>query len=94
MDSAPGVRLPVLDAPPTGPDVRVPTPGAPSPDLGSRLPIRVLLQRTTQEQPRTAPLDFAASPNIPEVRSQHEESGARTVAEFPYWTVMRDPDDG
>lgn len=58
------------------------------------LPIRVLLQRTTQEQPVTAHLDLAASPNIPEVRSRHEKLGARLVAEFPHWTVMRDPDDG
>ncbi|PWG07991.1 hypothetical protein DF268_40280 [Streptomyces sp. V2] len=58
------------------------------------LPLRLLLQRTDQEQPLTAHLDLAASPNIPEVRARHEELGARTVAEFPYWTVMRDPDDG
>ncbi|WP_416968429.1 VOC family protein [Streptomyces sp. 4F14] len=62
--------------------VLVPPPG---------LPVRLLLQRTDQEQPLSAHLDLATSPNTPEVRSHHEESGARTVAEFPYWTVMRDP---
>ncbi|MET8974458.1 VOC family protein [Streptomyces sp. NPDC004539] len=58
------------------------------------LPLRLLLQRTDREQPLSAHLDFAAAPDIPEVRTRHERSGARTVAEFPYWTVLRDPDDG
>ncbi|MHC5907551.1 VOC family protein [Streptomyces sp. S6] len=58
------------------------------------LPIRLLLQRTDHEQPVSAHLDLAAAPNLPEVRSHHEKSGAEVVAEFPYWTVLRDPDGG
>ncbi|QNP70286.1 VOC family protein [Streptomyces roseirectus] len=58
------------------------------------LPTRLLLQRTTQEQPTSAHIDLATAPNLPEVRARHEQSGARLIAEFPHWTVMKDPDDG
>lgn len=58
------------------------------------LPVRLLLQRTDHEQPVSAHVDLAAGRNIPEVRARHEELGAEVVAEFPHWTVLRDPDGG
>jgi len=58
------------------------------------LPIRLLLQRTDREQPVSAHLDLAAAPHLPDVRSRHEKLGAEVVAEFPHWTVLRDPDGG
>jgi hypothetical protein len=57
------------------------------------LPIRVLLQRRDEEHPVSAHLDLACA-DIGATRARHEELGAAFVAEFDFWTVMRDPAGG
>jgi hypothetical protein len=59
---------------------------APTPDL----PVRILLQRTDEDQPTSAHLDLACS-DVEAVRTWHEKHGATFVSRFPHWTVMRDP---
>ncbi|WP_033342744.1 VOC family protein [Catenuloplanes japonicus] len=53
-------------------------------------PVQLLLQRCATEQPAAAHADLACA-DIPAVRVRHEALGAAFVAEFPGWTVMRDP---
>ncbi|WP_305784555.1 VOC family protein [Symbioplanes lichenis] len=57
------------------------------------LPIHLLLQRTDDEQPPSAHLDLACA-DVAAERARHESLGATFVAEFPEWTVMRDPAGG
>ncbi|CAM5401403.1 VOC family protein [Streptomyces pilosus] len=57
------------------------------------LPVRVLLQRTGEERPVSAHPDLACA-DIAATRVRHEELGARPVAAFDHWTVMRDPTGG
>ncbi|WP_027346983.1 VOC family protein [Hamadaea tsunoensis] len=54
------------------------------------LPFRLLIQRLDEPRPGGAHLDLAAGP-IEQVRVRHEELGATVIAEYPMWTVMRDP---
>ncbi|WP_306207526.1 VOC family protein [Actinoplanes sp. RD1] len=57
------------------------------------LPVHLLLQRTDGEQPPSAHLDLACT-DVAAERARHESLGATFVAEFPEWTVMRDPAGG
>ncbi|MFJ5775813.1 VOC family protein [Streptomyces sp. NPDC093094] len=57
------------------------------------LPLRLLLQRLDTERPVSAHLDLACA-DIDATRERHELLGARTVAQGPHWTVMRDPAGG
>ncbi|EGX61443.1 hypothetical protein SZN_02792 [Streptomyces zinciresistens K42] len=57
------------------------------------LPVRVLLQRLGEERPGSAHPDLACA-DIAATRVRHGELGAAVVAEFPHWTVMRDPAGG
>jgi predicted enzyme related to lactoylglutathione lyase len=64
----------------------------------ARLPVRILLHRlATPDAPATpsapdvrAHLDFACIDRAA-TRAAHERAGASFVAEYPHWTVMRDP---
>ncbi|MDR7276642.1 VOC family protein [Catenuloplanes atrovinosus] len=56
-------------------------------------PIQLLVQRCATERPAGAHPDLACA-DIPAVRARHEALGAAFVAEFPGWTVMRDPAGG
>jgi hypothetical protein len=54
-------------------------------------PIRILLQRLDDEQPR-ATAHFDVSTDDPEAeRRRHQALGATVVAEHLWWTVLRDP---
>ncbi|MGW0611157.1 VOC family protein [Streptomyces sp. NPDC002788] len=57
------------------------------------LPVRLLLQRLDEERPASAHLDLACA-DVTETRARHEELGAAFEADFPGWTVMRDPAGG
>ncbi|MFD7698962.1 VOC family protein [Streptomyces caelestis] len=57
------------------------------------LPVRVLLQRLTEERPASAHPDLACA-DVDATRARHEELGAVCVAVFGHWTVMRDPAGG
>lgn len=57
------------------------------------LPVRLLIQRIGEDRPATGHLDLACSDRTL-VRAWHEKHGAMVVAEFPLWTVMRDPAGG
>ncbi|GGW87552.1 VOC family protein [Streptomyces lomondensis] len=57
------------------------------------LPVRLLLQRLGEERPASAHLDLACA-DVEATRAWHEELGARFVARFSGWTVMRDPAGG
>jgi hypothetical protein len=57
------------------------------------LPIRILLQRLTEERPASAHLDLACA-DIEATRAAHEGLGATTVSHGRHWTVMRDPAGG
>ena len=57
------------------------------------LPIRILLQRLTTDQPPRAHLDLACS-DREATRAGHERRGAVVVDRRPRWIVMRDPAGG
>jgi hypothetical protein len=58
------------------------------------LPVRILLQRLDAPGlPSAAHLDFACADRAA-ARTAHERLGAAFVADYPYWTVMRDPAGG
>ncbi|WP_067664743.1 VOC family protein [Nocardia miyunensis] len=57
------------------------------------LPIRILLQRLTQDRSPAAHLDLACS-NREDVAAWHQDLGARRIDEGAAWTVMRDPVGG
>jgi hypothetical protein len=58
------------------------------------LPVRILLQRLSEERRVSAHLDLACGPDIDAVRARHEQLGARFVAGHSHWTVLRDPAGG
>ncbi|WP_040823619.1 VOC family protein [Nocardia jiangxiensis] len=58
-----------------------------------RLPIRILLQRLTQDRAPSAHLDLACS-DVEDVAAWHQGLGARRIGEGATWTVMRDPVGG
>ncbi|WP_299539293.1 VOC family protein [uncultured Streptomyces sp.] len=53
-------------------------------------PVQLLLQRLDEPRPASAHLDLACT-DIAATRDWHEECGAGFVAEYPEWSVMRDP---
>lgn len=54
-------------------------------------PIRILLQRLSDEQPQaTAHLDLSTNGRAAEMR-RHRDLGAVVVREHEWWTVLRDP---
>jgi hypothetical protein len=56
-------------------------------------PLRILLQRQDDEQPRaTAHFDVSTDDRAAEAR-RHEALGATVVREHEWWTVLRDPVD-
>jgi hypothetical protein len=56
-------------------------------------PVRILLQRFTDEGPAAAHLDLACADRAA-TRARHEELGASHAATGARWTVMRDPAGG
>jgi hypothetical protein len=57
----------------------------------SEQPLRILLQRLTDEQPRaTAHFDVSTDDRDAEAR-RHEALGAAVLREHEWWTVLRDP---
>jgi len=57
------------------------------------LPVRLMIQRIGEDRPTSGHLDLACSDRTL-VRAWHEKNGATVVAEYPLWTVMRDPAGG
>jgi predicted enzyme related to lactoylglutathione lyase len=57
------------------------------------LPVRLLIQRIGEERSTSGHLDLACSDRTL-VRAWHEKNGAAVLAEYPLWTVMRDPAGG
>ncbi|WP_205648103.1 VOC family protein [Actinomadura rubteroloni] len=56
------------------------------------MPLRLLIQRLEDGTPG-AHLDLRCS-DLAATRAKHEELGARTLRELPWWTVMEDPAGG
>ncbi len=62
-------------------------------DVPTEIPLRVLFQRQDEVHPDhdvSAHLDVFCS-DVDAAAEQHRQLGAQLVAEFPWWTVMRDP---